>query len=186
VPTITINIVDGGSPTSDGGSSTAGHMWFEYEGQSYGFAPDGVQYGDSAFYTEVDYSRTISISEADAANLESWLAGLSSNPAWQSNDYNVLTNSCVDFTWKALEEAGLNNQGFEGDLWPINNTDNIDGIDGYNGGGWGYYGGGGGGGYYGGGGGYYGGGGGYYGGGGGWGYYGGGYYGGWGGNYYLI
>lgn len=39
--------------------------------------------------------------------------------------YNPITNSCVDFTWKALQNAGLNPDGFEGDLLPINNINNF-------------------------------------------------------------
>jgi hypothetical protein len=39
--------------------------------------------------------------------------------------YHYLTNSCVDFTWKALEVGGLNPSGFQGDIWPTQNIDDV-------------------------------------------------------------
>ena len=35
--------------------------------------------------------------------------------------YNFLTNSCIDFTWKALEVAGLNSSKYQGSLLPMKN-----------------------------------------------------------------
>jgi hypothetical protein len=45
--------------------------------------------------------------------------------------YNGLSNSCIDFTWEALNSAGLKHSKdakFEGDLKPANNIDNIKSI----------------------------------------------------------
>nr|WP_230949892.1 hypothetical protein [Xylella fastidiosa] len=44
-------------------------------------------------------------------------------------EYNGLTNSCIDFTWKALEIAGLNPNGFEGHLWPTFNIHDVKNIN---------------------------------------------------------
>ena len=45
MPTVTINIAGRGTPTSDGGSSATGHMWYSLTDNggntvSYGFSPD--------------------------------------------------------------------------------------------------------------------------------------------------
>ncbi|MCA3033073.1 MAG: hypothetical protein ING21_08410 [Burkholderiales bacterium] len=45
-----------------------------------------------------------------------------------SQRYNGLTNSCIDFTWKALEKGGLNPSGFQGDIWPTDNIDDVNNI----------------------------------------------------------
>ena len=49
------------------------------------------------------------------------------NPAAYGFDtyYDVLSNSCVDFFWKAMEVGGLNKGRYEGSLWP---TDNIEDL----------------------------------------------------------
>lgn len=44
---------------------------------------------------------------------------------WTMN-YNVFNNSCIDFTWRALESAGLNPKGFQGNLTPIENINNFE------------------------------------------------------------
>jgi len=36
--------------------------------------------------------------------------------------YNGLTNSCIDYVWKALSAGGLNPEGFQGQLWPTWNA----------------------------------------------------------------
>jgi len=42
--------------------------------------------------------------------------------------YGVLSNSCIDFTWRALEVGGLNPSGFQGDIKPTSNIDEVDKI----------------------------------------------------------
>ena len=132
VPTVTINIADRGAPLSDGGTSAAGHMWYELadnQGQlsSYGFAPDEEHHGkpfspgqvysnDSANYQKPAYSRTIEITQPQYDAMKSF--GDNPSSAGFSTRYNGLTNSCIDFTWKALQQAGLNPSGFEGHIWP--------------------------------------------------------------------
>ena len=142
MPTVTINIAGRGTPTSDG-SSKVGHMWYELKdgngnSASYGFSPvadnnpfnDPVGPGgvnvhgpDSSYYQGREYSRTIEITQAQYDSMKNF----GENPAASgfSLYYNGLTNSCVDFTWKALEIGGLNSSGFQGRIWP---TDNIQEI----------------------------------------------------------
>ncbi|MCK9546573.1 MAG: hypothetical protein M0Q25_07685 [Sulfurospirillaceae bacterium] len=43
-----------------------------------------------------------------------------------NDDYNVLTNSCIDYTWKAMELAGINRGDFEGAVWPMTNKEYLE------------------------------------------------------------
>ena len=47
------------------------------------------------------------------------------------DNYSVLTNSCIDFVYAALHYAGLNPTGYQGDLVPMWNQDNINKMFGY-------------------------------------------------------
>ncbi|WP_158515245.1 calcium-binding protein [Paraburkholderia phytofirmans] len=51
-------------------------------------------------------------------------------------NYNGLTNSCIDFTWAALKEGGLNPSGFEGGLLPTLNIINVEFMRNTQNGGW--------------------------------------------------
>ncbi|MBB3122325.1 calcium-binding protein, partial [Pseudoduganella violacea] len=138
--TITINVAGRGTLLANGETSSVGHMWFELNdgaggpSQSYGFAPDASHHGDpfapgavyrddSKNYKGRDYFRTIEISEAQYNEIKKF----AENPeaAGFSRYYNGLSNSCIDFTWKALQKGGLNTMGYEGDLWPTHNIDDI-------------------------------------------------------------
>ncbi|WP_154235702.1 hypothetical protein [Xanthomonas oryzae] len=72
-------------------------------------------------YQGREYSRTIEITQAQYDAMKNF----GDNPAADgfSTYYNGLNNSCIDFTWKALEKGGLNPSGFQGDLWPTNNIE---------------------------------------------------------------
>ena len=143
MPTVTINIAGRGTGLSQGGSSAVGHMWYELNAgagatsESYGFAPGpqyhgepfapgGVYKNDSSNYQTRDHSRTIDITQDQYDAMKSF----GENPANFGFDmkYNGLTNSCIDFTWKGLEVGGLNPSGFDGNLWPTHNNDDVDGI----------------------------------------------------------
>ena len=81
MPTVTINIAGPGTPTSDGGSSFQGHMWYTISdgsggAESYGFSPNRDHTGepfapgdisahgpDDDYYLGLDYSRTIEITQ---------------------------------------------------------------------------------------------------------------------------
>ncbi|WP_190287700.1 calcium-binding protein [Massilia sp. NR 4-1] len=138
--TITINIAGRGTLLANGEKSSVGHMWFELNDgaggpiESYGFAPDASHHGDpfapgqvyrddSKNYKGRDYFRTIDITEAQYNEIKKF----AENPetAGFTRYYNGLNNSCIDFTWKALQKGGLNPIGYEGDLWPTHNIDDI-------------------------------------------------------------
>jgi Ca2+-binding RTX toxin-like protein len=138
MPTVTVHIAGPGTQlkndgTGNPGTSSVGHMWYDLNDgsgntASYGFAPvehgdpfgPGQRYdNDSSNYQTRDYSRTIEITQAQYDAMKNF----GENPAANGFvDYNGLTNSCVDFTWKALELSGLNPLGYQGSIWP---TDNI-------------------------------------------------------------
>ncbi|MFO1390582.1 hypothetical protein, partial [Cellvibrio sp.] len=132
MPKLTVNISTKGTGLNTGGVSAVGHMWYQLSGQprSYGFAPSthGEAFGpgqvysnDSSNYQSTDLSLTVEITQAQYDAMKSY----GENPAAYgfSMEYNGLSNSCIDFTWKALEVGGLNPNGFQGFLWPVNNED---------------------------------------------------------------
>ena len=142
MPTVTINVAAYGTPLNNGGTSLAGHMWYELNNngvrQSYGFAPieHGVASGpgktytsDSDSYKSYD-SHTVEISQQQ----HDAMSNFGENPGSGGFDmqYNGANNSCIDFTWKALEVGGLNPSGFNGELWPSHNLNEIRDIPGAN------------------------------------------------------
>ena len=127
MPTITVNIAGGGHPTSGGGDkSTAGHMWITLpDGSTTGYAPGGVTPDDGSTYDPGYYQKEVNLTPEQYAGLERFLSD-PSKYGFGGDDYNPLWNSCVDYVWRALREAGLNSDGFEGDIFPWNNRDNIE------------------------------------------------------------
>ena len=143
MPTVTLKIAPQGTSLGEeltSHLSLAGHVWFSINDgngniDSYGFNSQSVSKDDDNLYQKDNflgriYEKTINITEAEYNELKrygEYYAGLSSDkPNVEFNaDYSVIKNSCVDFTWKALESAGLNPIGFEGDLLPISNIDNF-------------------------------------------------------------
>ncbi len=138
--TITICVAERGTETIKGNESLFGHMWFELDDGkggffSYGWGPvvDGaplttgvISKNDHIYYLGDYYSRTIPITSEQYAAMKNF----GGNPSTYgfSIGYNGLTNSCIDFVWKALEAGNLNPGKFEGDLmpsWNINNVNNI-------------------------------------------------------------
>ncbi|MBI5556778.1 MAG: hypothetical protein HY885_04010, partial [Deltaproteobacteria bacterium] len=147
MPTVTINIAGSGTQLATGETSSTGHMWYSLDDgdgntSSYGFAPDPAHEGwplapgevhrnDDTNYQGRDTSVTIPISQAQYDAMKNF----GENPGADgfSTFYNGLANSCIDFTWAALEKAGLNPSGFEGFFWPTWNgiavpTINMDSI----------------------------------------------------------
>ena len=151
MPTVTINIAGQGTLLANGETSSFGHMWYELndgnggQTESYGFAPDNNYYAwpfpdnfnfegipvapgrvydtDSDNYKSLDYSQTLEISQDQYEAMRNF----ANNPTefGFNNFYDGLENSCVDFTWKALELGGLNPNEFQGDLLPSNNIDDV-------------------------------------------------------------
>ncbi|MBD2519906.1 hypothetical protein H6G93_34185, partial [Nostoc sp. FACHB-973] len=142
MPSVTINIAGRGTALASGGTSSVGHMWYSLRDNngnttSYGFAPDAQHHGspfapgqvynnDNTNYLSRDYSRTIEISQAQYDAMRNF----GENPQGNgfSTYYNGINNSCIDFTWRALEIGGLNPSGFQGDVWPVNNIDDVENL----------------------------------------------------------
>lgn len=140
--TLTINIEARGTPLNGGGTADVGHMWYQLsDGTSnpldFGFGPDknatgidlafgpGQRYIDdsSTYVGSSAYSKTIEISQAQFDAMKNF----GTNPAafGFSMEYSGVSNSCIDFTWKALEVGGLNPLGYEGAFWPWANTSEV-------------------------------------------------------------
>ena len=138
VYTATIYVAAPGTPLSEGGTSLPGHMYFEItQGgvkRSYGFAPiqhgsaytmGKIYYNDASNYIKPRYARTMEINKTHYDALEAF----GSDPVKQkfSLFYNGASNSCIDFTWSALNHAGLHadllwtRKSLEGDLKPLDN-----------------------------------------------------------------
>ena len=141
MPFVTINIAGPGTPLLGGGQSDVGHMWFsltDTDGtvKSYGFSPARDYQGqplapgavnvhglDDNFYQGRSFTKTIEITQGqyDA------MVAFGKDPAAFGFDmqYNGLTNSCIDFTWKAMYIGGLNFINYEGKLWPVWNDTSV-------------------------------------------------------------
>ena len=122
MPTVTINISGRGTILADGTPSEFGHMWYSLNDgygntPGYGFAPDTEHQGhplapgdvhrdDDTNYKTRDFTKTIEITKAQYEAMKSF----GENPAAYgfSTFYNGLSNSCIDFTWKAMQLGGLN------------------------------------------------------------------------------
>ncbi|OHD92930.1 MAG: hypothetical protein A2W83_00965 [Sulfuricurvum sp. RIFCSPLOWO2_12_43_5] len=144
--TITVKISAYGTVYKEPGKpdheSITGHMWYSLAGdgvptESFGFAPieesspwgDGeVKRTDDNRYTETYYTGTIVIQKWQYDKLKDFGQdiNLNGNPFDFSSYYNGLTNSCIDYTWKALNIIGLNPSDFEGQTWPTWNADDAD------------------------------------------------------------
>jgi hypothetical protein len=138
--TLTVNIAAAGTPLQQGGTSTPGHMWYSIDRgdgsppESFGFAPakhgewlptpGRVYDNDTSNYLTTYDSRTVQISDDQFLQLRDF--GVNPVSYDFSMRYNGLWNSCIDFTWKALEVAGINYAGFQGDVWPTFNRMYVD------------------------------------------------------------
>lgn len=144
--TVTIYIAAPGTPLRAGGTSAAGHMYLVVEHgkerTSYGFAPieHGATRGPGAVtnedfneYQQPFYSRRLEISKEQYDKIVDY----GSNPAKHgfNMQYGGLSNSCIDFTWGALNHAGIHrqtkageDQTFEGAVKPLNNKSDIKSI----------------------------------------------------------
>jgi len=145
--TATIYVAAPGTPTGGGKTSFTGHMYVvlghgEVE-KSYGFAPredynttglGRVFDRDSVNYQNPLYARTMEIT-ADQYNS---IREFGEDPAAHGFDmkYDTGYNSCVDFTWGALNHAGLHAKSlgmefksFEGIVQPAKNVPAIESIE---------------------------------------------------------
>ncbi|WP_232831085.1 calcium-binding protein, partial [Peristeroidobacter agariperforans] len=134
MPTITVFIVDRGTRRTDGETSRGGHMWIDTPNGSYGFGPiepelfgpGHVINDDNTRYEEISYERDFQLTDEQYREMLDFLQ----DPAASGFDmeYDVADNSCVDFVWEALEQAGFDTDGFEGDLWPGNNANDVESL----------------------------------------------------------
>lgn len=152
--TVTVYVALPGTPLENGKTSQAGHVWYKIAdtanntSKSYGFqsvngTPGGsgeVVDTDTKNYQNPYYSRTLEISKEQYEQLKQYGEdGLQGNWSHFSNRYGGLLNSCVDFTWVGLNQAGLHTtlklpgvqvplQSFEGAFKPMDNIERIRSI----------------------------------------------------------
>lgn len=147
--TATVYVAAPGTPLTvpAGGTSAAGHVYYSIsdgaEEKSYGFAP--AEHGQSSGpgkvyetdvkdYKDPRYSRTMEISKEQYDKLQEF----GKAPAKHGFDmeYAGASNSCIDFTWGALNHAGLHRESvlgkdknYEGALKPLDNIRDIKSIE---------------------------------------------------------
>ena len=146
--TVTIYVATPGTPFSDGGASGFGHVFYEtsngHTQNSWGFAPkktefDGpgeVSQKDAEHYVKPVYARTLEISEEQYNKLNQFGKDPVGTGGF-SLHYNGAKNSCVDFTWSALNHAGLHSrifgfverENYEGSVKPMQNIKDIKTIE---------------------------------------------------------
>lgn len=145
-PTVTIKIAHAGARIWDVGSSSgteddvikrsaAGHMWIVVDDgsgnkTSMGFGPETEGWPIDTGQTKGDdderYIDSVEVGTTELTPQQYQdLLDFANDPAnfgFDKDLYNALSNSCVDFSMKALEIIGLNPDAFEGNPFP---TDNI-------------------------------------------------------------
>jgi hypothetical protein len=148
-PKLVIKIVDSGTiyhdPDKGDRYSLSGHMWWELHDSDgkvtpYGFAPDpkhqgfpiapGYVYPDDNIKYDFnpakgDYQREFEISDSQVKTLKEFGSNSFEGKFKFSSTYNVASNSCINFTYKALDMIGFAPKGYDGDVWPTFNIDNI-------------------------------------------------------------
>lgn len=144
--TVTVYVAAPGTPLRSGGTSAAGHMYLSvaHDGvtKSYGFAPirhgassgpGDVTHGDVDDYVKPYYARTMEITKAQYDKIRAY--GEHPEKHGFDKEYGGLSNSCIDFTWGALNHAGLhrkaligNEATYEGALRPLSNKSEIESI----------------------------------------------------------
>lgn len=129
---VTVYVAAAGTPLMAGGTSFGGHMYYSIDDgatvKSYGFSPikhgeasgpGKVSFNDVDTYQKPYYSRTMEIDKAQYDKLEAF--GVAPAKHGFNMEYHGAKNSCIDFTWDALNHAGLHrktkdgiDKGFEG------------------------------------------------------------------------
>ena len=126
--TVTVYVALPGTPLSDPPNTTskAGHVWYEIAdtatntSKSYGFqsingtasGPGEVVISDTNNYQNPYYSHTLEISKEQYEQLKQYGEnGRQGHWNHFHSQYGGLANSCVDFTWIGLRQAGLHANG---------------------------------------------------------------------------
>lgn len=146
--TLNVHVAAPGTPLGVGGGATSlpGHMYYSIsdgkETYSFGFAP--VKHGDidgpgKVYRTDLEqyqnprYARTMEISPQQFKEIKEF----GQDPASKGfgMEYKDARNNCVDFTWSALNRAGLHHtidgkadRDHEGSLKPLRNVDDVQSI----------------------------------------------------------
>jgi hypothetical protein len=132
------------NPDGEVSPSLVGHAWMELirsDGTSIqaGFGPSLAKSGLGSvegrlFETDRDsyagdsyFSATYAITEGQARALDRFINS-PDEYGFDKNHYHAVTNSCVDFVWKALEQVGMNPERFQGNLQPMNNIDHFSNL----------------------------------------------------------
>lgn len=144
---VTIYVAAPGTPLKDGGTFSAGHVYFKTTHgsteNSFGFAPrthgvvagpGRVYDGDVEQYESPYFQRTMEISQDQYERLREF--GFTPRKYGFDTEYNGASNSCIDYTWGALNHAGLHrtnkqsqpDRDFEGKLKPLENIESIRSI----------------------------------------------------------
>jgi len=146
--TVTVYVAAPGTPLLvSKGTSAAGHLYYvTSDGQnsySYGFAPieHGASSGpgkrfpdDNKDYQNPLYARTMEISADQYNKLNRF--GEKPDKFGFDMKYDGVNNSCIDYTWAALNQAGIHssnakgkeNVTFEGAIKPASNVSDIKSI----------------------------------------------------------
>jgi hypothetical protein len=112
------------SSTGESSRSIPGHMYYRISDEQseigYGFAPKwhgvpiapgAVSIQDFKVYQDPVYARTMEITREQYDKLKDFGEAAVANKQTHFNlTYNGATNSCIDFTWAALNHAGLHQQ----------------------------------------------------------------------------
>jgi hypothetical protein len=146
---VTIYTAAPGTPLKSGGASDAGHMYYTTQmnherSQSYGFGP--IEHGnvkgsgerkstDFNDYLNPRYSRTLEVTKEQYDELNKF--GAHPEKYGFDTNYHGLKNSCIDYTWSALNHVGLHARlplskgesvpmtSFEGDPKVLDNINEI-------------------------------------------------------------
>lgn len=131
--------------------SATGHMWWEIHESndkitSYGFAPapgyegkpfaPGHKYdNDNTAYkfneSQGDYKREFDISDNQLETLKRFGDKPDLQEFGFDMEYDGIHNSCIDFTYKALDIIDFVPEGYNGDVWPTWNINNIRALPSY-------------------------------------------------------
>ncbi|OTA19778.1 putative iron-regulated protein FrpA [Xenorhabdus beddingii] len=126
--------------------SMAGHMWYVIRDengkeQSFGFEsklgePIGegkvTQY-DNAAYKQTVYEVSVALTEAQGKRLIDFSKNPDTVGGFRKTEYNVATNSCVDFVYFSLTSIGYNTHGRQGNLVPAKNIVSLNNLLKFNG-----------------------------------------------------
>lgn len=121
---------------ADGNGEKISYGFYPFNDNFASIGPGKVSDRDIRLYENnsahpPDVSRDFYISESEYTRLKGIFdkameQGLDTSQPW--GYYNPLTNSCVDFAWNAMREAGLHDSFFDGAIYPEWNNKFVDDI----------------------------------------------------------